>query len=153
MIDIINYFSEIVLPWITWNNLHIYEEFIYRLNSFCTLWSLFRSNKMANKSEAKVYFIIDNHVFLLAMLSVHVYNFSIHAIIMDEMTTDRPLCLHNEKNNFSWKKCLILKFIKIWRLVKFGSRQRWCWGWLKFSKPKSRTLCIAGSLYRKEVLT
>ena len=48
---------------------------------------------MANKSE--VYFIIDNHVFLSAMLSVHVYNFSIHVIITDEMTTDRPLYLHN----------------------------------------------------------
>ena len=64
---------------------------------------------MANNSEAKVYFIIDNHVFLLTMLSVHVYNFSTHAIIMDEMTTDRPLYLHNEKNNFSWKSVLSSK--------------------------------------------
>ena len=62
---------------------------------------------MANKSEAKVYFIIDNHVFLSAMLSV--YNFSTHAIITDEMTTDRPLYLHNEKNNFSWKSVLSSK--------------------------------------------
>ena len=58
---------------------------------------------MSNKSEAKVYFIIDNHVFLLTMLSMHVYNFSIHAIITDEMTNDRPLYLYNEKNNFWWK--------------------------------------------------
>ena len=64
---------------------------------------------MANNSEAKVYFIIDNHVFLLTMLSMHVYNFSTHAIITDEMTTDRPLYLHNEKNNFSWKSVLSSK--------------------------------------------
>ena len=64
---------------------------------------------MANKSEAKVYFRINNYVFFLTMLSVHVYNFWIHAIIMDEMATDRPLYLQNEKNNFSWKSVLFSK--------------------------------------------
>ena len=63
VVDIINYFSEIVLPWITWNNLHIYEGFMQRLNSFCASLSLFGSYKMANKSEAKVYFRINNYVF------------------------------------------------------------------------------------------
>ena len=109
VLDIINYFSQIVLPWITWNNLHIYEEFIQRLNSIGTLWSLFGSNKMANKSEAKVYFRTSNHIFRS------------HAIIMDKMTTDRPLHLHNEKNNFSWKVSqnlpYVLKLGVWWNLV------------------------------------
>ena len=64
---------------------------------------------MVNKSEAKVYFRINNFVFFVTMLSVHVYNFWIHAVIMDEMTTDRPLHLQNEKNNFSWKSVLFSK--------------------------------------------
>ena len=109
MLDIINYFSQIVLPWITWNNLHIYEEFTHRLNSICTSWSLFESNKMANKSEAKVYFRTSNHIFRS------------HAIIMDKMTTGRPLYLHNEKNNFSWKVSqnlpYVLKLGVWWNLV------------------------------------
>ena len=63
VLDVINYFSQIVLPWITWNNLHIYEGFMHRLNSFWASLSLFGSYKMANKSEAKVYFRINNYVF------------------------------------------------------------------------------------------
>ena len=109
VLDIINYFSQIVLPWITWNNLHIYEEFTQRLNSIGTLWSLFGSNKMANKSEAKVYFRTSNHIFRS------------HAIIMDKMTTGRPLHLPNEKNNFSWKVSqnlpYVLKLGVWWNLV------------------------------------
>ena len=54
VLDVINYFSQIVLPRKAWSNLYIYEEFMHCLNSFCALLSLFGSNKMANKSEAKV---------------------------------------------------------------------------------------------------
>ena len=126
VLDIINYFSQIVLPWITWNKLHIYEEFTQRLNSICTLWSLFESNKMANKSEAKVYCRTSNHVFFLTMLSVHVYNFWIprnHYGWNDHWQAF--VSPQREKNNFSWKnvsKPTLNLSIKTWRLVKFSSR-------------------------------
>ena len=126
VLDVINYFSQIVLPWITWNNLHIYEEFTQRLNSFCASWSLFESNKMANKSEAKVYFRTSNHVFFLTMLSVHVYNFWIprnHYGWNDHWQAF--VSPQREKNNFSWKnvsKPTLNLSIKTWRLVKFSSR-------------------------------
>ena len=93
---------------------------------------------MANKSEAKVYFIIDNHVFLSAMLSVHVYNFSIHAIITDEMTTDRPLYLHNKKNNFSWKSVLFLYYSARYALISPFIELIWdqCFNIKSYIRPK-----------------